>query len=181
MEEPNEQKGKGQWILKFLAGFILAYIIIALPIAICMPTGGLRKELVRQALCGANLNGIGKGVVFYARENNDLYPPDLATLVQAGNAPSGILVCPSSGTKRATTTLPADIEAHCDYIYVSGFDGNSPGNLILAFELPANHGQEWVNMLYADFHVKGTGDMTVFAGELRRLNEYIAEKREAKR
>jgi hypothetical protein len=92
-----------------------------------------------------------------------------------------MLVCPSSGTERATATFPADIEAYCDYIYVSGFDGNTPGNLILAFELPANHGQEWVPVLYNAGNVKGFGDMNVFTGKLQRLNNYIAEEREAKR
>ncbi len=179
MDEPNEQEGKVQRILKFLAGFILVYIIIALPLAICMPTGGRSKELAKQSICGANLKGIGNGVVLYADENDDLFPPDLATLVQADNVSPGMFVCPSSGTKRATTTRPADIEAHCDYIYVSGFDWDTPGGLILAFELPANHGQEYVNVLYVATNVKGTGDMTVFAGELQRLNEYIAEERRA--
>ncbi len=179
MEETNAQEGKGQRTIKFWAGFILGFLIVALFFSLSLPCKS--KQLSKEAICGASLNGIGKGVVFYARENNDLYPPDLATLVQAGNVPSGMLLCPSSGTERATTTRPADIEAHCDYIYVSGFDSNPSGDLIRAFELPANHGQEFVNVLYVDFHVKGTKDMNVFAGELQRLNDYIAEERGAER
>ncbi len=180
MEEPNEQEGKRPLIPKFLLGFIMGFLIVAFLASILWPGLSPARELVKRAICGANLNGIGRGVVLYASENDDLFPPDFATLVQADYVSPLMLTCPSSGTERATTTRPADVESHCDYIYVPG-TSRASGDLILAFELPANHGQEFVNVLYADFHVKGTGDMTVFAGELQRLNDYIAEERRVKR
>ena len=181
MEEANEQEGKRHPTLKFIAGFILGFLIVVCLSSIFWPWGPRCTSPAKRAICGANLKEIGKGVVLYAGENNDMYPPDLAMLVQKGHVSPLMLTCPASGTERAATTLPADIEAHCDYIYVSGFDGNTPGNLILAFELPANHGQELTNTLYIDTHVGGIRDMNIFAGELQRLNEYIANERGAKR
>ena len=180
MEEPNEKERKWQRVLKFPAGFILGFLIIAFLYSLCSPMCGRSKKLAKRAICGANLKEIGTGILLYAAEHDDLFPSDLATLVQADYVSPEMLICPSCDTEPSPTTRPADVEAHCDYIYVPGMSRAS-GDIVLAFELPTNHGQECVNALYVDTHVKGTGDMAVFAGELQRLNDYIAEERGAKR
>ncbi|MCK4624503.1 MAG: type II secretion system protein [Phycisphaerae bacterium] len=57
-----------------LVELLVVVAIIALLVSILLPTLGRAKELAKQALCGANLNGVGKGILLYQSENDDCPP-----------------------------------------------------------------------------------------------------------
>ena len=48
--------------------------IIAMLVGILMPTLGRAREIAQMSMCGANLNGIGKGVIMYQAEAEDKFP-----------------------------------------------------------------------------------------------------------
>lgn len=59
-----------------LVELLVVVAIIALLVSILMPTLGRARELAKQAICGANLNAIGKGIALYVTEpaNMDKFP-----------------------------------------------------------------------------------------------------------
>ncbi len=57
-----------------LVELLVVVAIIALLVSILLPTLGKAKEMAKQALCGANLNGVGKGIVLYQAESDDSTP-----------------------------------------------------------------------------------------------------------
>jgi len=62
-----------------LIELLVVVAIIALLVSILVPALGRARELAKRALCGARLNGIGKGLVLYGTENDDQPPilPDI--------------------------------------------------------------------------------------------------------
>ncbi len=177
MNEPgddvkNEPKRRLWWFLGFALMFLVGMLLLLLP------SLGRPKELAKRAICGANLKDIGTGIALYQYDHNDLPPPNLAALVADGQ-PMDLLICPSTDTERATTTRPADITAHCDYIYAP-LPADTKGGLVMAFELPVNHRQNIVNVLFRDYHVEGIQDMDRFVSLLQELNDYHAGLRRAK-
>ncbi len=62
-----------------LIELLVVIAIIALLVSILVPSLSRARELAKRALCGGNLNGIGKGIAMYSTENNDKPPimPDV--------------------------------------------------------------------------------------------------------
>lgn len=182
MNEPgndgkDEPKGRFWWFLGFALVVSVGVLLLLLP-CLCRS-----RELSKRVLCGANLKGIGVGIFLYQVEHDDLSPPSLAALVADGQ-PKDLLICPSSDTVRATATQPADIAAHCDYIYaplqIDTTDMKKGKELVMAFELPANHRQNLVNVLFNNARVQDIQEMDRFMSLLQELNEYHAASRRAK-
>lgn len=69
------KRSKGFTLIELL----VVVAIIALLVSILLPTLGRARELTKQALCSANLNGIGKAWVLYGNDANDQPPimPDI--------------------------------------------------------------------------------------------------------
>jgi len=133
----------------------------------------------RTAICGANLHALGRGVMIYQVEHDNLAPIDWGGLLDGEYCVPKTLVCPSSGTETAVGTEPTDLEGRVDYVLVSGMGDDTPGDLALAFELPRNHKQAGANMLREDGSVFGTDDRPHFMRRLQRTNDHLAELRRA--
>lgn len=119
---------------------LLAYV--ALMVAILVPGLGHAKELAKQAKCSMQLNAIGKAVIMYQSDNNEQFPPDLNTLVRAGQ-PSELLRCPSATEKGRA----------CDYLYAPP-PADAPLSTVIACELAGNHKDGSRNVLHADGRVE---------------------------
>jgi len=63
-------KRKGFTLIELL----VVIAIIALLVSILLPSLNRARELAKRAVCSANLNGIGKGLVIYQAENRDAFP-----------------------------------------------------------------------------------------------------------
>ena len=181
MTEPdNDQKSERGWLTQWVPGIVLWIVIGAILVHTFMPRYVRHGPLGPLALCGANLNGVAKGIIIYQWDHDDLPPPNLAALVADGQ-PAEIFKCPSTDTKKAATTQPADIAAHCDYIYAPPpVDMEEGKTLLMAFELPANHRQDIVNVLFNDYYVKRIEEMDRFVSLVQELNDYHAKLRRAK-
>jgi len=67
--------------------------IIAMLVGILMPTLGRAREIAQMSMCGANLNGIGKGVIMYQAEAEDKFP-----LLGQHTSGANLMVALNSGT-----------------------------------------------------------------------------------
>jgi prepilin-type processing-associated H-X9-DG protein len=129
---------------------------------------------------------IGRGLWLYMMDNGRP-APDLPSLIDPDLLAPKTLVCPGTGTEPAATTRPADLASHCDYVYVAGLKDLAPHEMVWAFELPANHGQEAANALYADGHVggfvfypsAGRQGRQAYLDLIQRTNEHLAARRRA--
>ncbi|HDY65981.1 MAG TPA: hypothetical protein ENH84_07115 [Phycisphaerae bacterium] len=173
-QKPHEQKEDARAICGLILGFLLGFLLVYST----LPVGSHPRELRERSLCAINLNSIGKGMVIFQAEHEDIFPPNLHTLVLEGETGLKMFVCPSAGTKHSLTTAPTDFREHCDYIFtLCNQPAALPSDLLCAYELPLNHDQEYVNWLYSDTHVAGAYGMSGFQVKVQKVNDFLAEKR----
>lgn len=110
--------------------------------SIMLPSLARARQLSKRSVSAANLKGIGLAMFAYANENNDVFPPDLETLIREG------LI------SRQTLISPLDPDNEQAYIYIPGQTADVDPNNILVYEDPANAGGEGGTALFADGHVE---------------------------
>jgi prepilin-type processing-associated H-X9-DG protein len=120
--------------------------VLALLVAIFMPSIGEAREQARRALCEANLKGIRASIIIYSAENGDAYPPNLEVMIDTGVMMKGMLICPSAENSRG-----------CDYFYsppakTTLEDTNA--KTIIACDFKDNHKGDGRNVLFADGHTQ---------------------------
>lgn len=115
----------GQAILAWLPTLGLAVLLGPLLVSILLPALNVARGQAKQAVCAANINGLGMAMMIYASENTDIYPPTLDYLVQNGQPPK-MLDCPGS-----------DRQGN-DYLYVQP-SVNDAGTKIVLCDRPGNH------------------------------------------
>lgn len=179
----NEANGKSTsvrmppaiWIIVILP----AVALLALIVAICLPMFARARPIARRVSCAANMNGIGKALLLYADDNAGANPPNLAALVSARFIGPKMLVCPSSGTQRATAAQAEDIAQHTDYVYVPVpiLAEDAHKDMVVLFEMPANHRQRGLNFLSVDLVVRWEQNLSRFLRRLQDSNDYLAMQR----
>ncbi len=172
-EEPNRFAGA---IVGLILGLVLGYSIFASSLGSHM---NHVRELAKRTMCATNLNGIGKCMVMYQADHEDVLPPNLHTLVLEGEAGLKMFACPSARTERSPTRDLADFREHCDYIFTlcGQSAADLPSDLLCGYELPLNHNQEYLNRLHYDMYSEGARDMNRFRAEVQKVNGLLAEKR----
>jgi prepilin-type N-terminal cleavage/methylation domain-containing protein len=95
----KRQSRKGFTLIELL----VVVAIIALLIAILIPSLGRAKELANRSACGASLTGILKGLNLYSAENSDSFPLVLPPTSVKMNAPT--VPTSTTGTGNAQQTL----------------------------------------------------------------------------
>lgn len=110
------------------------------------------RQLARRALSAANLQGIGKGVLMYAAENEDRIPQHLGELVTVEWVPLEILISPSGKTPREGWDPKAG-KVPGDYVYLR-VPLDAPEGLIMAYERPELNKGEGTNVLHVDGSVR---------------------------
>jgi prepilin-type N-terminal cleavage/methylation domain-containing protein/prepilin-type processing-associated H-X9-DG protein len=79
-----------------LIELLVVVAIIALLIAILLPSLGKARELSQRSTCAANLRGIMQSMSVYANDNNDYYPYGAQTITATqaiNNSPSSVTYC----------------------------------------------------------------------------------------
>ena len=85
-----------------LIELLVVISIIALLIAILLPSLAKAKELANRAVCSANIRGIIQSMVTYANSNNSIFPctpgPDSTSYTNTPEAPTGYTLTQSAGS-----------------------------------------------------------------------------------
>lgn len=97
-----------------LIELLVVVAIIALLIAILLPSLARARELAKRTACAANVSGMGKGLYTYATENADIYP--IAAPNSAGRTPTAVPVTYYNMTGRNGTVDPASITNAAQYL-----------------------------------------------------------------
>lgn len=135
-------------------------------------------EIPSRIVCRSNLNGLGKSAVLYACDYNWHPAPDLSFFVKEDLISPRMFVCPSTGIEPTKSHDIEDILKHCDYIYAPISPDIEQGDTLLAFELPANHRQEAVNVLHISHNETiRHKDMDDFRRKVQNLNDLMARLR----
>ena len=103
------------------------------------------SEYVRSAICGNNLNSIGKGIALYMGEDEKAMPPTLKHLVVADVVSNKRLTCPfAKGDNQGLKYfyLPAPANASQDTVIACGQKGNHVGGRNVLF---ADFGVQWMD------------------------------------
>ena len=114
-------------------------------------TIGRFTTLSKRVVDGANLNGIGKGLIFYHAEY-DAYPDDLRRLVDAHTTSADVLRS-IYGSERPTKPRTVPYDGPCDYIYIRLPD-DAPDNLIRVWQPVEYHDNEGGHVLLKDADVR---------------------------
>ena len=154
-QPPRSKSPVHRWIC-LVAAAMLAGVCISLALQrIFFPDPGPYRP---RFLCGGNLNAICKGIVLYAMENEDAYPPKLEVLIGEGSVSWNRLRCPAVDEKMPQE-LSREQYQRCDYFYLppSGDPGDVPGYLLLVCDLRGYH--------------DGVRHVLYARGEVKRLTE----------
>jgi type II secretory pathway pseudopilin PulG len=112
----------------------------AIAAAVTMPAMARARTTAERAVSMNNLKQIGLGCVMYADDHNDVFPPNLQTLVEKQLVRSQVLQPPAGrGASR--------------YVYIADQTTKTDMNNILAYEDPAQ-AKDKVCALFPDGHVE---------------------------
>ena len=140
--------------------------------------------------CTNNLKQIGIALQMYSDDYDEKFPLDLRFLYNRYFNDSELLVCPSTGTSKATAVVPTDNKVgkpanisaeNMSYCYVAGLKTTDPVDYILVFDEDTNHRGEGVNVLYIGQHVSWRTDLNVLRAQLKKQEQALkAQGREIK-
>jgi len=104
----------------------------------------LRASILR-TLCGTVLSGMGKGMLIYANDHEDKWPPNLQTLVETVEYPRSDLICPAMRHK----------PQYESYVYRGADTGGTSVEpmIIMVHDRTGNH-KGGRNVLFVDSHVE---------------------------
>lgn len=124
---------------------------------------GADRERAHRVMCGSNLRQIGQGLMLYAQDHADQFPPTLDLLILHADVRAEVFICPStthinaagSTAEEQAANFAAD-QSRCSYVYLPTtrpFSQIDPYEVI-AYEKPGNHDDAGMNVLYGDGHVE---------------------------
>lgn len=95
----------------------------------------------------------------YSQDNKGQYPDKNGAegfeMLRAG----GYLEYPKIYTCPSKYTVAKDgeklTEEHVDYVYIGGYNENTPPDTAIAYDKPTNNHHKYGNILFADGHVQG--------------------------
>lgn len=150
-----------------IAGLVLGltgFFISTMLIAILLPSLNRAREQANRIKCASNLRQVGQAIQIYANENKGQFPDTIDQLMLTGDLGPEALVCPTSNDTIAPGTTPHEHVAslatpgHLSYVYVGkGLTYRAGADVVVAYEPPANHRNDGMNVLYADGHVDWVG------------------------
>jgi len=129
----------------------------AMMVSILLPALNSARERANRVKCAANLRGFGQASLLYAQDHAGNCPPDAGTLIKENLLDVQQFACPTAHGAPLGLDKEQKIQwanRNASYIYVAGLTLNSPAHSILAYEKPANHGGQGMNVLFVDGSVQ---------------------------
>jgi prepilin-type processing-associated H-X9-DG protein len=139
-----------------------AMFLIALGVALLLPSLGRARESAKRIGCASNLRQIGQAALAYAKDHRGMLPPDLIALYGEGDITPHVLTCPSSAIEAAGGSTQAQVATtmlagnHLSYAWTGGgLTSDAPADVILAFDLEMHVPKDsatttGMNVLFAD-------------------------------
>lgn len=154
--------GKALSIAGICLGGFGCLMIVPMMIAILLPALNRAREQANRVKCAADMRMIGQEIAMYANSNAGNFPDKLEDLLQFDPSINhAIFVCPSADKTPPTTTSPQAAQQeiasgkNCSYIYLgSDLTTSATPDTVVLFEPLTDHGQEGMNVMFADFHVE---------------------------
>lgn len=143
-------------------GSITAFLLLALLVAILLPSAGNARPQALRIACAANLRSLGQSIWMYSNAHAGAFPDTLERAVAGGFVPDvRVLLCPGSADTPAQGATPAaqaaDLTAggHLSYTYVgTGLTQAAHPDTVIAYDHAGNHEGGGGNVLFADGHVE---------------------------
>ena len=112
-----------------LIELLVVVAIIALLIAILLPSLSRARELANRSACAANARGVMQSCVVYAAENNDLFP--LVVIPTNGNGTTYLLANDASGPSGGVSTSATTADDALSQYYTGSptYRGNIPASM----------------------------------------------------
>ncbi|MGB8225524.1 MAG: DUF4190 domain-containing protein [Sedimentisphaerales bacterium] len=161
----GQLKGTGLAIAGIAIPSVSGLLFIPITLAILMPALAQTRHLAQSIMCGTNLSGLGKAMIVYVEDHNDMYPSadnwcDL--LVKDCNVTWEQLRCPADDKEENKSSYAFNINL------VGRKASKVPPDTVLLFETnPAvnpvggpqllnteKHQGDGCNILFANSHVK---------------------------
>ena len=134
----NPRKGMGiAGLILGGIGLLLGPFMLAMMVGILMPTLGRAREIAQMSMCGAKMSGVGKGMMLYMAENEDVPPANLDVLIEMGMILPEHLTCPSA---KGRSPQP-------HYFYFVQPDTTPSGSTFVMCDLKSNHPRDGRNVL----------------------------------
>ena len=166
-----------------VAGVVTGYVGILASLAVVVfvvthPLSAVRHG-ARRINCAGNLKQIALAVRMYSTDYGGQFPNDLSMLVHLEYLTAlKVFTCPETCTPEAPTLDAFCQGGYCDYLYLGrglteACNGHDPKTTILGCDRPGNDHQGYLNVLFADGHVKDyrcSGDLDRLA---RRHRLYL--------
>ncbi len=136
-------------------------VVLMILVPVFLPCGHHHGKS-RRINCAGNLKQVGLAMRMYSGDNDEVFPPDLYTLVE-GDYLTAVKVyqCPSvhyERSRREQRRRTEDITRatfKTDYVYFTGLRESADDTTVpLACDRATNH-NKYGNVLFADGHVKG--------------------------
>jgi len=174
------QKRRNGW-LRTLIWFVVGFLV-ALGITSILGSGFVRTRVVsRRASCLSNMSAIGKAIAIYQGAHDGRIPPDFGYLAASEGQNPYLFLCPSTGTtmpgwSRDANLMRGEVNKATDYVFVPLPESIGYGDMLMVFELPANHRQDIANALYADLHC-GVVPAPELPAAVQKTNDLLAAQR----
>jgi prepilin-type processing-associated H-X9-DG protein len=134
-----------------------AVVPVAIGAGMLLPALSNSREKARRINDAGNLKQIGLGLRMYSSDHQEQFPEDLAVLWEQSYLSAGkVFVCPASHTKQPMSANELR-EGQCDYIYFGkdATESSHGASNPIAATRPGIFSGEFINVLYADGHVRG--------------------------
>jgi prepilin-type processing-associated H-X9-DG protein len=142
-------------------GVILGIVSITVWVAVCalaVPATMRARQQAIRVQCMSQLRQIGMATMMYASANSGFLPPTMDELVKSRLIPAMLFTCPACAGNATKPVASTGAYGNYNYIYLGAgrrLQTLRPASSTpLVYELPTNHTDPGINVLYADGHVE---------------------------
>ena len=151
-------------LTRFRAGGVVLWLVVGAVavvggITLLLPTLCKSRESANLVKCSSNLHQFGQAIDLYQHDHGGVYPASFQTILATEKVTPAVFVCPSSNDEPAEPGMSLSTPHRCSYVYCGAglTDKTVKADTVVAYEPPANHDDQGMNVLYGDGHAEWVG------------------------